>query len=68
MELQSPTRRYILGFDGIRALAVIAVILYHFLPNTFSGGYLGVSIFFVVSGYLITDLLRQEFNKKYNRY
>lgn len=64
MELQSPTRRYILGFDGIRALAVIAVILYHFLPNTFSGGYLGVSIFFVVSGYLITDLLRQEFNKK----
>lgn len=54
-------RRYIFGFDGIRALAVIAVILYHFLPNTFSGGYLGVPIFFVISGYLITDILRQEF-------
>ncbi|MCM0598123.1 acyltransferase family protein [Periweissella fabalis] len=64
MELRSSKNRYILGFDGIRALAVIAVILYHFLPNTFSGGYLGVSIFFVVSGYLITDLLRQEFDKK----
>lgn len=61
MEIKSPKRRYILGFDGIRALAVIAVILYHFLPNIFSGGYLGVPIFFVVSGYLITDLLRQEF-------
>lgn len=64
MELRSSKRRYILGFDGIRALAVIAVILYHFLPNTFSGGYLGVSIFFVVSGYLITDLLRQEYIRK----
>lgn len=61
METKKSKRRYIIGFDGIRALAVIAVILYHFLPNTFSGGYLGVPIFFVVSGYLITDLLRQEF-------
>ncbi|MCT4396694.1 acetyltransferase [Periweissella beninensis] len=56
-------RRYILGFDGIRALAVLGVILYHILPNVFRGGYLGVPIFFVVSGYLITDLLLQEFEK-----
>ncbi|GGC77129.1 acyltransferase family protein [Enterococcus wangshanyuanii] len=53
-------RRYITGFDGIRTLAVIGVILYHLFPNIMHGGYLGVPIFFAVSGYLITDLLRQE--------
>ncbi|QBO35205.1 acetyltransferase [Periweissella cryptocerci] len=53
-------RRYISGFDGVRAIAVLAVILYHIFPNALPGGYLGVPIFFVVSGYLITDLLRQE--------
>ncbi|WP_265456216.1 acyltransferase family protein [Enterococcus sp. HY326] len=59
-------KRYITGFDGIRSIAVIGVILYHLLPTSLAGGYLGVPIFFVVSGYLITDLLLQEFddNKK----
>ena len=55
--------RYITGFDGIRSLAVMGVILYHLLPRTMTGGYLGVPIFFVVSGYLITDLLRQEWEQ-----
>lgn len=55
--------RYITGFDGIRSLAVVGVILYHLLPTSMKGGYLGVSIFFVVSGYLITDLLRQEWEQ-----
>ncbi|MBO0461666.1 MULTISPECIES: acyltransferase family protein [Enterococcus] len=55
--------RYITGFDGIRSLAVIGVILYHLLPTSMKGGYLGVPIFFVVSGYLITDLLRQEWEQ-----
>jgi peptidoglycan/LPS O-acetylase OafA/YrhL len=53
-------RRYITGFDGIRTIAVIGVIFYHLFPNIMRGGYLGVPIFFAVSGYLITDLLRQE--------
>jgi peptidoglycan/LPS O-acetylase OafA/YrhL len=53
-------RRYITGFDGIRTIAVIGVIFYHLFPNIMRGGYLGVPIFFTVSGYLITDLLRQE--------
>ncbi|MGC6770148.1 acyltransferase family protein [Enterococcus sp. LJL128] len=52
--------RYITGFDGIRTLAVVGVILYHLFPPIMSGGYLGVPIFFTLSGYLITDLLRQE--------
>ena len=55
--------RYITGFDGIRSLAVIGVILYHLLPTSMKGGFLGVPIFFVVSGYLITDLLRQEWEQ-----
>lgn len=55
-------RRYITGFDGIRTLAVLGVIIYHLAPSTLQGGYLGVPIFFVVSGYLITYLLIQEFD------
>ena len=55
--------RYITGFDGIRSLAVVGVILYHLLPTSMKGGYLGVPIFFVVAGYLITDLLRQEWEQ-----
>ncbi|WEV71564.1 acyltransferase family protein [Lactobacillus sp. ESL0785] len=47
--------RFITGYSGLRALAVIGVILYHLDPNTFGGGYLGVPIFFVLTGYLVTD-------------
>lgn len=55
--------RYISGFDGVRTLAVIGVILYHLFPYRMTGGFLGVPIFFVVSGYLITDLLIQEYEQ-----
>jgi peptidoglycan/LPS O-acetylase OafA/YrhL len=48
------------GLDGIRALAVATVIVFHLLPGTLIGGYLGVDIFFVVSGFLITTLLLRE--------
>lgn len=63
MNKRLSTSRYITGFDGIRTLAVIGVILYHLLPTHMRGGYLGVPVFFVVSGYLITDLLRQEWDQ-----
>lgn len=56
-------RRYIKGFDGIRGVAVLAVILYHLVPHLAPGGYLGVVIFFVLSGYLITDLSMQEYEQ-----
>ena len=46
--------------DGIRAFAVAAVILYHAFPEVFRGGFLGVDIFFVISGYLITGILRKD--------
>ncbi|HJF19448.1 MAG TPA: acetyltransferase [Enterococcus columbae] len=56
--------RYITGFDGIRTLAVLGVIFYHLFPNIIKGGYLGVPVFFVISGYLIVDILRQEYEEK----
>jgi peptidoglycan/LPS O-acetylase OafA/YrhL len=48
------------GLDGLRALAVLAVVLYHLNVGWASGGLLGVGVFFVLSGYLITDLLLAE--------
>lgn len=47
-------KRFITGYSGLRTLAVLGVILYHLEPNTFIGGYLGVPIFLVLTGYLIT--------------
>ncbi|WP_420547861.1 acyltransferase family protein [Curvivirga sp.] len=46
--------------DGLRAIAVIPVILFHAGFQIFSGGYVGVDIFFVISGYLITSILLKE--------
>ena len=43
--------------DGLRALAVVPVVLFHLDIETFSGGYVGVDVFFVISGYLITGLI-----------
>jgi len=48
------------GLDGLRAIAVAGVILYHLSPGIAVGGYLGVDIFFVISGFLITALLLRE--------
>ncbi len=53
---------YMPGLDGLRALAVVAVIAYHSEIESIPGGFLGVEIFFVISGYLITALLLEEFN------
>jgi len=60
-QVEHKKRRYITGFDGLRAIAVIGVIVFHLWPNYLIGGWLGVPLFFVLSGYLITDLLIQEF-------
>ncbi|CAB3391326.1 membrane protein of unknown function [Kyrpidia spormannii] len=51
------------GLDGLRALAVLAVLAYHLNPGWAPGGMLGVGVFFVLSGYLITDLLAEEWRQ-----
>jgi len=48
------------GLDSLRALAVLLVVIYHLLPGVLPGGFIGVDIFFVLSGFLITSLLVQE--------
>lgn len=56
--------RYMAGLDGFRALAVFAVIIYHLNSNWAPGGLIGVGIFFVLSGYLITDILVAQWEDK----
>lgn len=53
-------RRYITGLDGIRAIAVIMVLAYHLKLALFKSGFLGVTVFFVLLGYLITGILISE--------
>src|SRR5579884_2891737 len=55
--------RYAPGLDGLRALAVLAVIAYHLQLSWAPGGLLGVGVFFTLSGYLITDLLLGEWER-----
>jgi len=52
--------QYRAAIDGLRAVAVILVLLFHARVPFFSGGYIGVDVFFVISGYLITGLIHQE--------
>ncbi|MGZ4688981.1 MAG: acyltransferase family protein [Acidimicrobiia bacterium] len=56
--------RYVPGLDGLRAIAVTAVLFYHADLNWIPGGFLGVDVFFVISGYLITSLLLAEFRNR----
>ncbi|MEG6568460.1 acyltransferase family protein [Thermoanaerobacterium thermosaccharolyticum] len=55
--------RYMAGLDGLRAIAVLAVIGYHLNLSFMQGGFLGVSIFFVLSGYLITNIISTEWER-----
>ncbi|MHB2001274.1 MAG: acyltransferase family protein [Solirubrobacteraceae bacterium] len=57
------SQRYMPGLDGVRAIAVIAVILYHLGFSWTPGGLLGVGVFFTLSGYLITDLLLAQLDR-----
>lgn len=56
--------RYSPSLDGIRALAALVVVAFHAKVPGFSGGFLGVDVFFVLSGYLITSLIRESYCKQ----
>ena len=60
--------KYRPDIDGLRAISVIAVILFHSGLSIFKGGFIGVDIFFVISGYLITsikEILFQHMEKRW---
>ena len=51
---------YLPDIDGLRAMAVLAVVLFHLKISGFDGGYVGVDVFFVISGFLITRSIDKE--------
>lgn len=62
-----PTLTYRADIDGLRALAIISVIIFHVFPHSLHGGFTGVDIFFVISGYLITGhILKEQDDKKFS--
>lgn len=56
--------KYRTEIDGLRAIAVTAVVIFHFFPKFFPHGYLGVDLFFVISGFLISLYILETTEKK----
>lgn len=52
--------KFVSGVDGLRTLAVIGVIMYHLLPNIMKGGFLGVPLFLLITGYFVTNQLTRQ--------
>jgi peptidoglycan/LPS O-acetylase OafA/YrhL len=59
----TPAAHFLPHIQGLRAIAVLLVVIYHFWPGRLQGGYIGVDIFFVISGFLITGQLTRELER-----
>ena len=64
MPMAARVARYRPDIDGLRAIAVASVVVYHALPGVLPSGFLGVDVFFVISGYLITQLILKEMQEQ----
>ncbi|AZZ61343.1 acetyltransferase [Oenococcus sp. UCMA 16435] len=64
MKRDSRKSSFIPGIEGLRAFSVIGVILFHLWPKIFAGGFAGVTVFFVISGFLMTRIILNEFYER----
>jgi peptidoglycan/LPS O-acetylase OafA/YrhL len=62
--MQSPPSNYRLDIDGLRAVAVVSVVIFHAFPSIAPGGFVGVDVFFVVSGFLISGLILNDIHEE----
>jgi len=62
--LSQPSSRYRPDIDGLRAIAVMLVVNFHAFPEAMPGGFIGVDIFFVISGFLITGIIVHELDQQ----
>src|SRR6266487_6237230 len=62
--LSSASTKYRPDIDGLRAIAVMLVVIFHAFPEAMPGGFIGVDIFFVISGFLITGIIVRELDQE----